>query len=88
MPSLKFEEVKKDVGKIEISNQFYKEEKEFDVEKAFSGNVKKMFVKMLSGKAKGVKDLYANKKATYSPTEQELKETKSGMTWREVCFPQ
>ncbi|KAM0027700.1 hypothetical protein Hdeb2414_s0019g00543211 [Helianthus debilis subsp. tardiflorus] len=87
IPSQKFEKIKKEVGRIEISNKFYQEEKDFDVEKAFSGNVKKMFVKMLSGKTKGVKDLYAIKKATYSPTEQELKDTKSEMTWREVCFP-
>ncbi|KAF5777849.1 putative transcription factor interactor and regulator CCHC(Zn) family [Helianthus annuus] len=86
-PSLKFEEVKKKVGKIEISNQFYNEEKEFDVEKTFNGNVKKIFGKMLSGRAKGVKDFYATKKATYNPTAQELKAIKSEKTWMEVCFP-
>ncbi|KAJ0864799.1 putative transcription factor interactor and regulator CCHC(Zn) family [Helianthus annuus] len=86
-PSLKFEEVKKKVGKIEISNQFYKEKNEFDVEKTFNGNVKKIFGKMLSGRAKGVKDFYATKKATYNPTAQELKAIKSEKTWLEVCFP-
>ncbi|KAJ0569851.1 putative transcription factor interactor and regulator CCHC(Zn) family [Helianthus annuus] len=50
-PSLKFEELKKKVGKTEISNQFYKEKDEFDVEKTFNGNVKKIFGKMLSGRA-------------------------------------
>ncbi|KAJ0560263.1 putative transcription factor interactor and regulator CCHC(Zn) family [Helianthus annuus] len=35
-PSLKFEEVKKKGGKTEISNQFYKEKDEFDVEKTFN----------------------------------------------------
>ncbi|KAF5808751.1 putative transcription factor interactor and regulator CCHC(Zn) family [Helianthus annuus] len=86
-PSLKFEEVKKKVGKTEISNQFYKEKNEFDVEKTFNGNVKKIFGKMLSGRAKGVKDFYATKKATYNPTAQELKTIKSEKTWLEVCFP-
>ncbi|KAJ0702778.1 putative transcription factor interactor and regulator CCHC(Zn) family [Helianthus annuus] len=87
-PSLKFEEVKKKIGKIEISNQFYDDEKEFDVEKTFNGNVKKIFGKMLDGKAKGVKDFYATKKATYNPTAEELKVLKSEKTWREVCFPE
>ncbi|KAJ0930973.1 putative transcription factor interactor and regulator CCHC(Zn) family [Helianthus annuus] len=85
-PSLKFEEVKKKVGKNEISNQFYKEKNDFDVEKTFNGNVKKIFGKMLSGRAKGVKDFYATKKATYNPTAQELKAIKSEKTWMEVCF--
>ncbi|KAJ0891686.1 putative transcription factor interactor and regulator CCHC(Zn) family [Helianthus annuus] len=84
-PSLKFEEVLKEIGKIEISNQFYDDEKDFDVEKTFNGNVKKIFEKMLSGRAKGVKDFYATKKATYNPTAQELQTINS---WREVCFPE
>ncbi|KAJ0501392.1 putative transcription factor interactor and regulator CCHC(Zn) family [Helianthus annuus] len=86
-PSLKFEEVKKKVGKTEISNQFYHEKKDFDVEKTFNGNVKKIFGKMLNGRAKGVKDFYATKKATYNPTAQELKSIKSEKTWMDVCFP-
>ena len=88
LPSLKFEEVKKKIGKIEVSNQFYDDETEFDVEKTFNGNVKKIFEKMLNGKAKGVKDFYATKKATYNPTAEELKALKSEKTWREVCFPE
>ncbi|KAJ0542793.1 putative transcription factor interactor and regulator CCHC(Zn) family [Helianthus annuus] len=86
-PSLKFEEVKKKVGKVDISNQFDTEKTKFDVEKTFNGNVKKIFGKMLNGKAKGVKDFYATKKATYNPTAQELKAIKSEKTWMEVCFP-
>ncbi|KAJ0820319.1 hypothetical protein HanPSC8_Chr16g0706531 [Helianthus annuus] len=86
-PSLKFEEVKKKIGKVDISKQFYSKKKEFDVEKTFNGNVKKIFGKMLNGKAKGVKDFYATKKATYNPTAQELKAIKSEKTWMEVCFP-
>ncbi|MFS7988123.1 hypothetical protein Hanom_Chr11g01030881 [Helianthus anomalus] len=39
---------------------------------------------MLSGRAKGVKDFYATKKATYNPTAQELKSIKSEKTWMDV----
>ncbi|KAF5813678.1 putative transcription factor interactor and regulator CCHC(Zn) family [Helianthus annuus] len=85
--SLKFEEVKQKVGKVEISSQFYTEKTKFDVKKTFNGNVKKIFGKMLNGKAKGVKDFYATKKATYNTTAQELKTIKSEETWNEVCFP-
>ncbi|KAF5802893.1 putative transcription factor interactor and regulator CCHC(Zn) family [Helianthus annuus] len=86
-PSLKFEEIKQKIGKVEISNQFYTEKTEFDVEKTFNGNVKKIFGKMLNGKAKGVKNFYATKKATYNPTAQELKTLKSEKTWVEILFP-
>ncbi|KAM0043297.1 hypothetical protein Hdeb2414_s0010g00339601 [Helianthus debilis subsp. tardiflorus] len=88
LPSLKFEEIKKKVGKVEISEQFYTEKEEFDVEKTFNGDVKGMIKKMLNGKAKGVKDFYATKKATYYPTAEELDALKSEKTWREVCFPE
>ncbi|MFS7956849.1 putative transcription factor interactor and regulator CCHC(Zn) family [Helianthus anomalus] len=79
-PSLKFEEVKKKIGKVDISKQFYTEKNEFDVEKTFNGSVNKIFGKMLNGKAKGVKDFYATKKTTYNPTVQELKAIKSEKT--------
>ncbi|KAJ0576080.1 putative transcription factor interactor and regulator CCHC(Zn) family [Helianthus annuus] len=65
-PPLKAENFKQKVGKIEISNQFYSEKKEFDVEKAFNGKVKHIFGKMIDGKVKGVKDFYESKKATYT----------------------
>ncbi|KAM0061776.1 putative transcription factor interactor and regulator CCHC(Zn) family [Helianthus debilis subsp. tardiflorus] len=45
IPSLKFEDIKQKVGKVEISNQFFSDQKEFDIEKVFNGNVKKMFGK-------------------------------------------
>ncbi|KAF5798421.1 putative transcription factor interactor and regulator CCHC(Zn) family [Helianthus annuus] len=86
-PSLEFEKVKQKVGKVEISDQFYYEKTEFDVEKTFNGNVKKIFGKMLDGKVKGIKDFYATKKATYNPTEQELKTSRDGKTWVEILFP-
>ncbi|KAJ0615569.1 putative transcription factor interactor and regulator CCHC(Zn) family [Helianthus annuus] len=80
IPPLRTDNFKTKVGKIEISNQFYSEKNEFDVEKVFNGNVKKIFGKMIDGKVKGVKDFYATKKATYNPTEQELKTPKVGKT--------
>ncbi|KAJ0939557.1 putative transcription factor interactor and regulator CCHC(Zn) family [Helianthus annuus] len=87
IPSLKFEYIKEKVGEVEISNQFFSDQKEFDVEKVFNGNVKKIFEKMVEGKVKGVKGFYATKKATYNPTEQELKTPKIGKTWVEILFP-
>ncbi|KAJ0603458.1 hypothetical protein HanHA300_Chr02g0038481 [Helianthus annuus] len=77
-PPLRYKNFKPKVGKVEISNQFYSEKNEFDVEKAFNGNVKKIFGKMVEGKVQGVKDFYATKKATYSPTEQELRSPMTG----------
>ncbi|KAJ0595888.1 putative transcription factor interactor and regulator CCHC(Zn) family [Helianthus annuus] len=87
IPPLRTDNFKSKVGKVEISNQFYSEKNEFDVEKTFNGNVKKIFGKMVEGKAKGVKDFYATKKATYNSTEQELKTPKVGKTWVEILFP-
>ncbi|MFS7978701.1 putative transcription factor interactor and regulator CCHC(Zn) family [Helianthus anomalus] len=86
-PQAEFEKIKQKVGKVEISNQFFSDQKEFDIEKAFNGNVKKIFGKMVERKAKGVKDFYATKKANYNPTEQELKTPKVGQTWVEILFP-
>ncbi|MFS7936102.1 hypothetical protein Hanom_Chr05g00411501 [Helianthus anomalus] len=68
---------KKIFGKI--SNQFFSNQEEFDV--------KKIFGKMVVGKAKRVKDFYATKKAIYNPTNQELKTPKVGKTWVEILFP-
>ncbi|KAJ0789584.1 putative transcription factor interactor and regulator CCHC(Zn) family [Helianthus annuus] len=76
-PPLRAENFKTKVGKVKISNQFYSEKKEFDVEKVFNGNVKKIFGKMVDGKVKGVKDFYETKKATYTPTETEVEEETS-----------
>ncbi|KAJ0836790.1 hypothetical protein HanRHA438_Chr16g0770971 [Helianthus annuus] len=52
-PPLRAENFKSKVGNVEISNQFYSEKKEFDFDKAFIGNVKKIFGKMVDGKVKG-----------------------------------
>ncbi|MFS8031539.1 putative transcription factor interactor and regulator CCHC(Zn) family [Helianthus anomalus] len=85
-PPLKAENFKSKVGKVEISNQFYSKKDKFDVEKVFNGNVKKIFGKMIEGKAKGVKDFYATKKATYNPTEQELSSPKTSQAWVDISF--
>ncbi|KAJ0693245.1 putative transcription factor interactor and regulator CCHC(Zn) family [Helianthus annuus] len=44
-PPLKAENFKQKIGKVEISNQFFSEKKEFDVEKAFNPKVKHIFGK-------------------------------------------
>ncbi|KAF5759610.1 putative transcription factor interactor and regulator CCHC(Zn) family [Helianthus annuus] len=85
-PSLRTENFKRKVGKTEVSNQDYSEKDNFDVEKAFNGNVKKIFGKMVDRKVKGVKDFYATKKATYTPTKSELKSPKAGQAWVDIFF--
>ncbi|MFS8027760.1 putative transcription factor interactor and regulator CCHC(Zn) family [Helianthus anomalus] len=75
-----------DVNLPPLRAENLKSKKEFDVEKAFNGNVKKIFGKMVEGKAKGVKEFYVTKKATYTPSEVETeKETsKFGLAWMAV----
>ncbi|KAJ0883184.1 putative transcription factor interactor and regulator CCHC(Zn) family [Helianthus annuus] len=85
-PPLRTENFKRKAGKSEISNQDYSEKDNFDVEKAFNGKVKKIFGKMVDGKVKGVKDFYATKKATYTPTKSELKSPKAGQAWVDIFF--
>ena len=41
---------------------------------------------MVDGKVKGVKDFYAKKKATYTPTKSELKSPKAGQAWVDIFF--
>ncbi|KAJ0890249.1 putative transcription factor interactor and regulator CCHC(Zn) family [Helianthus annuus] len=85
-PPLRIENFKRKVGKTEVSNQDYSEKDNFDVEKAFNGNVKKIFGKIVDRKVKGVKDFYATKKATYTPTKSELKSPKAGQAWVDIFF--
>ncbi|KAJ0694809.1 putative transcription factor interactor and regulator CCHC(Zn) family [Helianthus annuus] len=85
-PPLRTENFKRKVEKTENSNQVYSEKDNFEVEKAFNGKVKKIFGKMVDGKVKGVKDFYAKKKATYSPTKSELKSPKAGQAWVDIFF--
>ena len=60
-PSLSKENLMKKVGKVEISNQFFADKGEFDVEKAFNGKVKHIFGKMVDKKVKGAKEFYKSK---------------------------
>ncbi|KAJ0681282.1 hypothetical protein HanPI659440_Chr16g0634041 [Helianthus annuus] len=60
-PPLQAENLKSKVGKVEISNQFFSEKKEFDVEKAFNPTVQNIFGKMIDEKVKGVKEFYEKK---------------------------
>ncbi|KAJ0726243.1 putative oxidoreductase transcription factor interactor and regulator CCHC(Zn) family [Helianthus annuus] len=54
-PPLRAGNFKQKVGKVEISNQFFSEKEEFDVEKAFNPKVKHIFGKRLTRKSKGLK---------------------------------
>ena len=60
-PPLSNRKLKSKVDKIEISDQFFSDKKEFDAEKAFSGKVLHIFGKMADGKVKGVKKFYESK---------------------------
>ncbi|KAM0070479.1 putative transcription factor interactor and regulator CCHC(Zn) family [Helianthus debilis subsp. tardiflorus] len=66
-PPLRTENFKQKIGKVEISNQFYFEKNDLDVEKAFNGNVKKIFRKMIDGKVKGVKRFLCDKESNLHP---------------------
>ncbi|KAM0031259.1 putative transcription factor interactor and regulator CCHC(Zn) family [Helianthus debilis subsp. tardiflorus] len=60
-PSLRAENYKKKIGKVEISNQFYHDKQEFDAEKIFNPKIKNMIGKMVDRKVKGVKEFYEKK---------------------------
>ncbi|KAJ0827365.1 putative transcription factor interactor and regulator CCHC(Zn) family [Helianthus annuus] len=70
-PLLRAENYKKKIGKVEISNQFYHDEQEFDAEKVFNPKVKHIFGKMIDRKVKGVKEFY-EKKTTKEKVEPSL----------------
>ncbi|KAJ0763877.1 putative transcription factor interactor and regulator CCHC(Zn) family [Helianthus annuus] len=53
-PPLSKENLMKKVGKVEISNQFFADKGEFDLEKAFNGKVKHIFGKMVDRKVEGL----------------------------------
>ncbi|KAJ0495284.1 hypothetical protein HanIR_Chr12g0607151 [Helianthus annuus] len=81
----------KKVGKVEISNQFYSDKKKFDVEKAFNGNVKRIFGKMVNGQARSVKDFYASKRRVHKFVESKNEEEndvtpKEGQAWVDIFF--
>ncbi|MFS7997131.1 hypothetical protein Hanom_Chr12g01138121 [Helianthus anomalus] len=85
-PPLRTENFKQKVGKVEISNQFYSEKKEFDVEKAFNGKVKHIFGKMVKGKAKVVKEFSETKRSVQTPNETEKVAPKVGQALVSVFF--
>ncbi|KAJ0880815.1 putative transcription factor interactor and regulator CCHC(Zn) family [Helianthus annuus] len=85
-PPLRVENLKSKIGKVEISNQFFPEKKEFDVEKAFNPTVKNIFDKMVDGKAKGVKEFYEIKRNVQIPGEIEKVTPKAGQAWVSVFF--
>ncbi|KAJ0743670.1 putative transcription factor interactor and regulator CCHC(Zn) family [Helianthus annuus] len=70
-PLLRAENYKKKIGKVEISNQFYHDEQEFDAEKVFNPKVKHIFGEMIDRKVKGVKEFY-EKKTTKEKVEPSL----------------
>ncbi|KAJ0742885.1 putative transcription factor interactor and regulator CCHC(Zn) family [Helianthus annuus] len=80
-PPLRTENFKQKDGKVKISNKFYSEKKEFDVEKAFNGKVKNIFGKMVEGKVKGVKEFYETKRNVQTPSENNSNTPKAGQAW-------
>ncbi|MFS7980347.1 putative transcription factor interactor and regulator CCHC(Zn) family [Helianthus anomalus] len=60
-PSLRAENYKKKIGKVEISNQFFNDKQEFDAENVFNSKVKHIFGKMVDRKVNGVKEFYEKK---------------------------
>ncbi|KAJ0624743.1 putative transcription factor interactor and regulator CCHC(Zn) family [Helianthus annuus] len=83
---LRAENFKKKVGKIEISNQFYFDKKEFDVEKAFNPKVKHIFGKMVNKKVKGVKEFYEKKMGGKKPSVGNSVSPKAGQAWVDIFF--
>ncbi|KAJ0805365.1 putative transcription factor interactor and regulator CCHC(Zn) family [Helianthus annuus] len=89
-PPLNAKNYKSKIGKVEISNQFYSDKKKIDVEKTFNGNVKRIFGKMVSGKAQSIKDFYASKGWVYKSVERNDENDevtpKEGQAWVDIFF--
>ncbi|KAJ0837425.1 putative transcription factor interactor and regulator CCHC(Zn) family [Helianthus annuus] len=85
-PSLRAENYKKKIGKIEISNQFYNDKQVFDVEKAFNPKVKHIFGKMIDRKVKGVKEFYEKKRKGKKPSDGDSVTPKAGQAWVDIFF--
>ncbi|MFS7980356.1 putative transcription factor interactor and regulator CCHC(Zn) family [Helianthus anomalus] len=83
-PQLSAEIFKKKIRKVEISNQFFPKKKELDVEKAFNPVAKNIFGKMITGKAKGVKEFYQAKRKNVTPKENEKITPKAGQAWVDI----
>ncbi|KAM0029295.1 putative transcription factor interactor and regulator CCHC(Zn) family [Helianthus debilis subsp. tardiflorus] len=85
-PPLNDKNYKSKIGKVEISNQFFPNQKELDVEKVFNPAVKNIFGKMIQGKSKGVKEFYQVKRKTETPVETENVTPKEGQAWVDIFF--
>ncbi|KAM0055291.1 putative transcription factor interactor and regulator CCHC(Zn) family [Helianthus debilis subsp. tardiflorus] len=85
-PPLRAENFKKKIGKVEISNQFFSEKEEFDVEKAFNPKVKHIFGKMVDRKVKGVKEFYEKKMGGKKPSVDDSVTPKAGQAWVDIFF--
>ncbi|MFS8020095.1 putative transcription factor interactor and regulator CCHC(Zn) family [Helianthus anomalus] len=85
-PPLRAENFKKKIGKVEISNQFYDDKKDFDVEKTLNPKVKHIFGKMIDGKVKGVKEFYEKKMGGKKPSVDSSVTPKAGQAWVDVFF--
>ncbi|MFS7945165.1 putative transcription factor interactor and regulator CCHC(Zn) family [Helianthus anomalus] len=85
-PPLRAENFKKQIGKVEISNQFYSDKKVFDVENAFNPKVKHIFGKMIDRKVKGVKEFYEKKMGGKKPSVGSSVTPKAGQAWVDSFF--
>ncbi|MFS7897994.1 hypothetical protein Hanom_Chr00s014892g01753861 [Helianthus anomalus] len=80
-PPLSNGNLKQKIGKVEISNQFFFEKKEFDVEKAFNPKVLNIFGKMVDGKVKWVKEFYEKNKKGKKQSDDDSESPKDRQAW-------
>ena len=80
-PPLSNGNLKSKIGKVEISNQFFSDKKEFDVEKTFNPKVLNIFGKMVDGKVKGVKEFYEMNKKGKKSSDEHLDSPKDRQSW-------
>ncbi|KAJ0802357.1 putative transcription factor interactor and regulator CCHC(Zn) family [Helianthus annuus] len=80
-PPLSNGNLKQKIGKVEISNQFFSEKKEFDVETAFNSKVLNIFGKMFDRKVKGVKKFYEKNKKGKKPSDDDSESPKDCQAW-------
>ncbi|KAJ0610570.1 putative transcription factor interactor and regulator CCHC(Zn) family [Helianthus annuus] len=85
-PSLRAKNYKKKIGKLEISNQFYSDKQDFDVEKVFNPKVKHIFGKMVDQKVKGVKEFYEKMRGGKKPSDGDSVTPKAGQAWVDIFF--
>ncbi|KAJ0578660.1 putative transcription factor interactor and regulator CCHC(Zn) family [Helianthus annuus] len=85
-PSLRAGNYKKKIGKVEISNQFYNDKQDFDVEKVFNPKVKHIFGKMIDRKVKGVKEFYEKKRGGKKSSVDDSVTPKDGQAWVDIFF--